>query len=286
MSDSDPPPSSVRGPRPMPAFLAAGWTLGATLLFLFLLGGLVSLRPSASTDLVSQVACQAGAYLLALFGILRIHAPEASVRDFLAVRKTHAALYPLSALLGAALVVPAAALADVITNKWPTHPSDDSVLDAIHAASTPRRAAMLLAAAVAGPIVEEVFFRGALFKPLRKTLAGGAVTVVVTTAILFAMVHMEWQRAIHVGIIGLCLGYVRQVSGSLFPSILVHVAFNAIPLYIAVALSHPGSPEPDVPLPLWLVGSCLAVAVVLLSLIHLIGTRTDAALRAQEIDRA
>jgi hypothetical protein len=48
--------------------------------------------------------------------------------------------------------------------------------------------------------------------------------------LLFAMVHLEWQRAIHVGLVGLCLGFLRRVSGSIVPSLLVHITFNALPL--------------------------------------------------------
>lgn len=288
MSDSIPPSSSPGSdaPRPMPPFLAAGWTLGATMLFLLLAALTISLRPAAAVDLVSQVACQAGAYLLVIFLILRVHAPDASVRDFLAFRRTNAAFYALAILLGAALVVPAAALSDAIAHRFPTPPSEDSIFEIFQSVSLPRKLMMGGAACVVGPILEELLFRGALWKPLRKSYQGLATPVIVTTALLFAMVHMEWQRAIHVGIIGLCLGFLRQVSGSLVPSMLVHIVFNSIPLLAAAVLSKPGGPEVDLPVPLWLAAACSVVAAALLGLIHLVGKRSAGARRAQELDQA
>ena len=285
MSDSDPPPSSVV-PRPMPPFLAAGWALGATLLFLLLASLTISVRPAAAVDLVSQVACQAGAYLLAIFLILRVHAPDADVGSFLAFRRTNAAFYLLAILLGAALVVPAAALSDLITHRFPPPPSEDSIFEIFQSVSLPRKLMMGAAACVVGPMLEELLFRGALFKPLRKSYGGLAAPAIVTTALLFAMVHMEWQRSVHVAIIGLCLGFLRQVSGSIVPSMLVHITFNTIPLVAAAVLSRPGGPEVDLPVPLWLAASCSAVAIGLLGLLHLVGKRSEIARRAQELDQA
>ena len=286
MSDSDPPPSSALAPRPMPPFIAAGWALGATLVFLLLASLTVSFRPAAAVDLVSQVACQAGAYFLAVFLILRVHAPAADVGSFLAFRRTNVAFYALAILLGAALVVPAAALSDAITRRFPPLPSEDSIFEIFQSVSLARKLMMGAAACVVGPMLEELLFRGALFKPLRKSYGGLATPAIVTTALLFAMVHMEWQRAIHVGIIGLCLGFLRQVSGSIVPSMLVHITFNAIPLIAAAVLSKPGGPEIDLPVPLWLAGTCTLVAIGLLGLIHLVGKHSETARRAQELDKA
>jgi hypothetical protein len=270
----------------MPPFIAAGWALGATLVFQLLAQLTFALRPAAAVDLVSQVACQAGAYLLAIFLILRVHAPEADVGSFLAFRRTNVAFYALAILLGAALVVPAAGLSDLITHRFPPPPSEDGIFDIFLSVSLPRKLMMGAAACVVGPVLEELLFRGAIWKPVRKSHRGLVLPTIVTTALLFAMVHMEWQRSIHVGIIGLCLGLVRQRSGSIVPSMLVHITFNAIPLIAAVVLTKPGGPEVDLPVPLWLAASCVAVAIGLLGLIQLVGTRSAVALRAQELDQA
>jgi hypothetical protein len=282
---NDPLSPDTDGPRPMPPFLAVGWALGATLLFVLLASLTISVRPAAAVDLVSQVGCQAGAYLLVIFLILRVHAPDASVRAFLAFRRTSAAFYVLAVLLGAALVVPAAALSDAITHRFPTPPTEDGIFEIFQSVSLARKVMMGVAACVVGPILEELLFRGAIWAPLRKSYRGLATPTIVTTALLFAMVHMEWQRAIHVGLVGLCLGFLRRVSGSIVPSMLVHITFNAIPLCAAAILSRPGGPEVDLPVPLWLAASCSALIAALLGLLHLLGTRSATALRAQELDQ-
>ena len=269
----------------MPPFIAVGWALGATRLFVRFASMAISARPAAAVELVSQVACQACAYLLVIFCILRVHAPDASVRAFLALRRTDLAFYALAILLGAALVVPAAALSDVITSRFPPPPSEDSIFAIFQAASLPRKLLMGAAACVVGPILEELLFRGAIWKPLRESYRGLVLPTVVTTALLFAMVHMEWQRAIHVGLIGLCLGYIRQISGSIVPSMLAHITFNAVPLVAAVLLSRPGGPEVDFPVSPWLAASCCLLVAALLSLLHLLSKRSGAALRAQELDQ-
>jgi hypothetical protein len=286
MSDSDPPPSSELVARPMPPFFAAGWALGATLVFLLLASLTITLRPAAADDLVSQVACQAGAYLLAIFFILRVHAPTAEVGAFLAFRRTSVAFYVLAILLGAALVIPADALLNAITHRFPLPPFEDPTIGLFQSASLPRKLVMGGVACVAGPFLEELLFRGALFKPLRKSFLGAALPTIVTTALLFALVHMEWQRMVHIGLIGLGLGFIRQASGSIVPSTLVHVAYNATAFIAAILLTVPGSPEVDIPTPLWVIAASVAVAVGLLGLVHLVGKRSETARRAQELDRA
>ena len=285
MSDSDPPPSSELAPRPMPPFIAAGWTLGATLLLILLVQATISARPAAADDVVSQVACQAGAYLLAIFAILRVHAPEAEVGSFLAIRRTNLAFYALAILLGAALVVPSDALLSLIARRFPLAPFDDPTVAIFQSVSLPHKVMMGFAACVAGPLLEELLFRGALFKPLRKSYLGLALPTIVTTALLFALVHIEWQRMVHIGLMGLALAFLRQVSGSIVPSALVHFTYNGTAFALAVILTARGGPEAEMPTPLWLVASCVGAAILLIGLIHLTGKHSEAARRAQELDQ-
>jgi uncharacterized protein len=286
MSDSDPPPSSELTERPMPMFVAAGWALGATLAFLLLASLMISVSPAAADDLISQVACQAGAYLLAIYFILRVHAPTADAGSFLAFRRTNVAFYALAILLGAALVLPADALFNAITHRFPLPEFDDPTIGIFQSASLPRKLVMVGVACVAGPFLEELLFRGALFKPLRKSFLGLAMPTIVTTALLFALVHMKWQRMVHIGLIGLGLGFIRKSSGSIIPSTLVHVTYNATAFVAAVLLTVPGSPEVDIPTPLWGVAASTAIAIGLLGLVHLVGKHSETARRAQELDQA
>src|SRR5690606_15395679 len=61
---SHPPPPPDRSVRPMSALGAAAWTLAATVLFLWLVGLTLTLRPGAEKDIVNAFGCQALAYLV------------------------------------------------------------------------------------------------------------------------------------------------------------------------------------------------------------------------------
>ena len=81
--------------------------------------------------------------------------------------------------------------------------------------------------AVLGPIVEESLFRGIGFYLLSRF---GQLAAILVTAIGFALTH-----GIAVGlpvffIIGLGLGLIRSRTGSLYPALLLHAAFNGIAL--------------------------------------------------------
>jgi membrane protease YdiL (CAAX protease family) len=253
----------------MTALAATGWTFGSIFLFHLILSIVRGMRPAAELDEVTGVACQAIAYLVTLFFILRVHAPDAGIRDFIGMRPTSALFYPLAIALGLALEAPADTLYGVILKRWPIpdHMSADFL-----AASSPRRAAMALAAILVGPVLEEMLFRGALLRPMLKVHP--ASMVITVTAALFALAHILPQMWLPIMILGLVLGFVRRASGSLVPSMLVHVTFNAVPFYM-VAAQRPGAPESPPPA-VWMVGASAAAAVILLACVHLVGMREQA----------
>jgi len=278
--------SENAGPLRMTALLATGWWLGITVLFLILALAV------AKEDLVSEVACQAIAYLSGLFLILRVHAPQAGIRDFLGMRPTHPLFYPLAILLGVALEVPADALFGWV-ERWSGKLADDGITEAFHAAGAPKRAAIALVVILFGPMLEELLFRGALFRPMLK--AHPAWMVIVVTATLFALAHPAFQMYLPIALIGLVLGVIRRASGSLVPSMLVHATFNAVPFYAMAAHragglgpeppSLAGTPETDALPPLWLVVASSAAVLLLLYGVRLVGDRTRDAKLAPEYDR-
>jgi hypothetical protein len=291
---SEPPPPPVplkpsrppgRGPliaRPMSIVAACGWSLGTTLLFFWLASITVALRPAARYDLVNSFGCQVVAYLAGLFLILRVHAPDGSIREILGVRGTHPAFYPLGAALGFALVLPVNSLYDFLEHRFPSPTSHEDRLVEILLSSTPgKRVVIGLIVVLLGPLLEEVFFRGALLSPLRRRHAIPAS--VVATAALFAIAHDQWQMYLPIGVVGVALGLLRVASGSLVPSVLLHATFNAVPFYAVLAT---GSDEPSAAGARWpaLVGST-ALAAVLAFVIRWVATTSEDAARAQEKDR-
>jgi membrane protease YdiL (CAAX protease family) len=85
--------------------------------------------------------------------------------------------------------------------------------------------AILVLAVLVAPIVEELVFRGYTYTVLRQRIGRNAT--IVLTAALFAILHYEATHlyALAVFPIGLSLGMIREMTGSIKPAILFH-AFN------------------------------------------------------------
>ncbi|MCC6559442.1 MAG: CPBP family intramembrane metalloprotease [Polyangiaceae bacterium] len=270
----------------MTILTAAGWAAIATFGFLWLLMVLVSLRPDGRPDIISTFGCQAVAYLLGLFGVLRLHAPRASIRDLLGVRAAHPAFYPLAALTGAALTPPISALYDLIERRWPSAGAgDEELVKLVTEGPLGARIAVSVVLVALGPAVEEVFFRGALTRPLLRR--HGPATVIAVTAALFAVAHIEPQKFLPIAIFGLALGLVRYASGSLLPAIVMHATYNAIPLVAMTTGDGGGAEAADAaPIPRWILAASAALAAALVGSIWLVGARAEGAARARERDRA
>ncbi len=273
---SEPPESlSPHGGRPMTALTATGWALGITYAFFVLAVALAKARPGSENDVVSGLLCQAIAYLTGLFVILRVHAPDTGIRDFVGLRPTHVLFYPLAILLGVSLVIPANALYDVV-ERWSGHKVDDHLAEIFHAAGPGRQALIALVVILFGPMLEEVLFRGALFRPMLKVHPPSMVIVV--TATLFAIAHPAWQLYLPIGVVGLALGVLRRESGSLAPGVVLHATFNAVSFY-SMAARWDWTP------PAWTVPASCVVGLALLAAIRRLGDRSIEAAIAQEFDR-
>ncbi|MEO7329245.1 MAG: hypothetical protein ABI193_11745, partial [Minicystis sp.] len=68
--DSSSPGSSPEGVRPMPVYVAMGWTIGTFLVQVFLGSSLVTAGAVTRADLGKLFAAQLAAYLLGIFLIL------------------------------------------------------------------------------------------------------------------------------------------------------------------------------------------------------------------------
>jgi uncharacterized protein len=89
---------------------------------------------------------------------------------------------------------------------------------------------VILGIAVA-PMVEEVMFRGFLFKVISDLRGSNAAVVV--TALLFGGLHVlqlwgNWVAVALIFVVGYVLSFVRQRSNSLIPSFIIHTSYNAM----------------------------------------------------------
>jgi uncharacterized protein len=74
--------------------------------------------------------------------------------------------------------------------------------------------------AVIVPIGEEIFFRGLTLGALRRALNRHAAVAV--SAIFFALAHLQVVELVPILILGLVLGYLYDLTGSLIPGMIAH----------------------------------------------------------------
>ena len=84
---------------------------------------------------------------------------------------------------------------------------------------------------VAAPIVEELVFRGYLQGKLRERKVPVWLTVVVVSA-LFGLAHMQWNVAINVGILAVYMSIGRELTGSIWPGVIMHMMKNGLAFYL------------------------------------------------------
>jgi membrane protease YdiL (CAAX protease family) len=80
------------------------------------------------------------------------------------------------------------------------------------------------------PIAEEVLFRGYLLGKLRAHVP--VWLAILLTSVLFAIVHGAWNVGIDVFALSIVLCLLRVVSGSLWPSIILHMMKNGLAFYL------------------------------------------------------
>jgi len=90
-------------------------------------------------------------------------------------------------------------------------------------------AGLFILVAVFPAIAEELFYRGVLFRYLRK---GGFGYAAVISSLVFGMVHMNLTQFIFAGILGFVLCYLYEMTGHIWPGMLVHFGNNAIVLLL------------------------------------------------------
>lgn len=83
---------------------------------------------------------------------------------------------------------------------------------------------------VIAPIAEEILFRGYLYGKLRKFVP--IWVAIITTSLLFGFVHGAWNLAIDTFALSVVLCLLRESTGNIWASILLHMTKNGIAFYI------------------------------------------------------
>ncbi len=237
---------SSRPPRTSVRFSptgAAGWSL-AMVLVQGVAAGLV--RPERSTgpiDFVSFGVISLVALLVVLFGVVRVHGPDASLREVLGLDESplafppavpprvvsvhRAGVFVACAVAGVALVALDAAFDAAFMARDSDFREEIERLGELLAAPTSRaRMARLLGLGVAQPLAELAFYFGIVFgglrRPRNRVLAGAM-------AFLFFALHASDLRALPIrALLGATVLFGRMATGTIVAPAIVSVAFSAI----------------------------------------------------------
>jgi hypothetical protein len=256
--DSSPP--STQKDRPLSFLSAALWTLLALFLSILFVGMTEASREGAFFDLVSRTACEALAYSVVFFAILRVHEPDTSIRHVLALRAPSIIALLLGLAVGAALSLPSEWLDQALDMRFPRPPQDKEALDRLLSVATlGKRITLVLTLVVLQPALDELFFRGAVFTPLRRTHR--AETVIVATAAFETLGSLSPRAMISLLAATLVFAWIRGATGSIFPSMLGRMAYYGVAI-VPMALGH----EPPKPTRLLLIVSAVVAVLGLLGL--------------------
>ena len=93
----------------------------------------------------------------------------------------------------------------------------------------PLRIMIVFVAVVIAPLLEEMLFRGFIQTTIRSFLniRNSAWPAIAVSSVFFAIMHAEAGHWPTLFILGVCLGYSYEKSGSLFRPIFIHLFFNA-----------------------------------------------------------
>jgi uncharacterized protein len=98
---------------------------------------------------------------------------------------------------------------------------------------------LLLAIVVLAPVGEETLFRGFLYQGIAASRWGHIVAILITT-VVFALLHSQydWYGVVAVAVIGLYLGVVRYLTGSMLLTMVLHGVSNAYATVEVIVQEH------------------------------------------------
>ena len=118
-----------------------------------------------------------------------------------------------------------------------THaPAEQTIVSVLrHSNDLPLIAIICFSAAIAAPLVEELTFRGYLYPIMKKYT--GAWFALVSTSLLFGIIHVSLVPFIPLAIFGAVLALLYEYTGSLWTPVIAHCIFNTATL---VNILYPG----------------------------------------------
>ncbi len=91
-----------------------------------------------------------------------------------------------------------------------------------------------LALPIYAPIFEELFFRGTIYRNVRKY---GPWSMMIISGIIFGLWHLNYQQTIYAAVMGIFACLVFEKTQSIIPTMLIHFTVNSIGLIQLMTLS-------------------------------------------------
>jgi membrane protease YdiL (CAAX protease family) len=260
---------------------AIAWTAAVTVLLQVVLKLTALVRPSAQTDVVNLGASEALAFMIGILVVVRLYAPEASFRQAVGLRRTSPGLLVLGLALGFCVHFPAESLRVLMERFFPT-PTEvlAARLELLRGDTPVEMVAILLVVACVGPLVEELFFRGALFSSLRRSRSLFGASLV--TAVAFVLGHMDPRLWLPLLVVALVLAHLRAAGGSLLPCLALHVGFNTVTVLAIATGAAPATSPMELDPPATAAGWIVTAALVLW--VHLVAAKSEEAAQARAED--
>lgn len=121
----------------------------------------------------------------------------------------------------------------------------------------PWRILLGLLIGIGAPVAEELVFRGFMWNALERALPSWAVWIL--TSFIFAGYHMDPIQSSALVFTALMLGWVRWMSGSIYPCIVIHIVNNTM----AVIITNAGIVEEATPFSVSLGAAAVSVVAAI-----------------------
>ena len=92
---------------------------------------------------------------------------------------------------------------------------------------------LLFSGIVLAPIMEEIFFRGFLFRGFRQRY--GVTTALLLSSFLFALSHLHLSAMLPTFLFGCVMAFMAHRSNSVFPGMIMHFLINSLGMCIVFA---------------------------------------------------
>ena len=92
------------------------------------------------------------------------------------------------------------------------------------------RAVAFIALVVVTPFFEELIFRGWLYRRLKKK--SGIAAAIILTAVLFGVLHGQWNVGITVGVMSVIMCIEQELTDTIHAGILTHMLKNGIAFWL------------------------------------------------------